>query len=98
MGHTISLKKRSTRVLGSPLADFAQWRLLVDCGGRTCPRERAYDVIQLARNYPGQTVAQAIRRMRCAACGCSPATVQLRPGPAMPTGTPGIALLGRGSM
>jgi hypothetical protein len=98
MGHTLSLKKRSATLLRSPLADFTDWRLMVDCGGRECARERAYDVAQLVRTDPGQTVSEAVRRMRCTGCGCSPATVQLRPGPGIPKGTQGIALIGPGSV
>jgi hypothetical protein len=98
MGHTISLKKRSAMLLRTPLADFVDWRLIVDCGGRECARERAYDAAQLVQSYPGQTVSEAIRRMRCTGCGCSPVAVQLRPGPSMPKGTPGIALIGPGSV
>jgi hypothetical protein len=78
MGYTISHRKRTWRILASPLSHFAGWRLVIDCAGRRCPRGRAYDVSQLVEVYHGLTVSGAIRRTRCSQCGCSPSAAAMK--------------------
>lgn len=98
MDHNVSVRKRTSIVMRSPLADFRGWRLAVECGGRTCPPQRAYDVTQLAAAYPVCTVGDAIRRMRCHGCSGSPVSAVLEPAPGKPGRTPGIALADPGSV
>ena len=73
----------------SPMADFAPWTVVLNCGGAQCARDRVYEVGGLSRLYPGRTVVGSIHRTRSSSCGCAPVIVRLRPGP-MPTG-PGTA-------
>ncbi len=80
MGHNISKRKRHSSVMSSPLADFAGWRLEIECGGERCPTGRAYPVKDMASFWPGLTVSQTIMRMRCELCGQKPpAEVRLAP-------------------
>jgi hypothetical protein len=82
----------------SPLADFHGWNLEVDCGGPQCARGRTYDVDGLAVIYPGRTVAAAIHRMRCSACGRAPVIVRLIPrGEVKQRRNGAICLVGLGS-
>ncbi len=69
MAHNISDRKRRDQTLGSPLAGWAGWRLVVDCGGASCARGRAYEVAQLAGFYPRATVAACASRLKCSVCG-----------------------------
>lgn len=98
MGHNVSTRKRTSMTMRLPLADFRGWRLAVECGGRTCQPQRAYDVTQLAAAYPACSVGDAIRRMRCQGCSGSPVSAVLEPGPGMPSRNPRIALVGPGSV
>ncbi len=98
MGHNISISKRASAALRLPLDDFRGWRLAVECGSAGCAIERAYDVAQLVRIYPGNTVFQAIQRMKCNGCGGPAREARLKPGPTMRKGTPEIPLKGSGSV
>ncbi len=82
-----------------PFADFAGWRLAVDCEKPACARGRTYDVRQGAQMYRGLTVADVLRRLRCNTCGGAPASVQLRPGPDMRhTRAADVPLIGPGTV
>jgi hypothetical protein len=74
----MSARRRTSRIMASPLCNFVGWRLVIDCAGSRCPRGRAYDVSQLAELYRGVTVSAALRRMRCSQCRCSPAAAAVK--------------------
>ncbi len=97
MGHNVSTRKRTSQIMSAPLADWAGWRLEVDCGGQGCPRGRKYDIRQLSGMYRGLSVSDALRRMRCSQCGYNASTAVMRPGPEIRVRHEGIALIGPGS-
>lgn len=98
VAHNISNRKRSSAVRNSPLDDFQNWLMAVDCRNPQCRRERAYDVAAMARVYPGLTVGQAISRMRCSGCGLPPSTVCVRTKEGLGNRPVEIALVGRDSV
>ena len=63
-------------VLGSDVADFATWQLVVTCRGCCTCRTRVSDcgrcpasTLPVSRLPPGITFATVVRRLRCARCG-----------------------------
>lgn len=78
MGHNVSDRKRHDRILGSPLAGWTGWRLMVDCGSASCARGRTYSIEALAGFYPGATVAACCARLKCSLCGGGAALLELR--------------------
>ena len=75
----MSASKRAAEARRTPLADFAGWKHTIDCGTPACARDRAYDVRGFAGTYPGCTVGDFLRRLRCGVCGKVPIAVSLRP-------------------
>lgn len=71
-------------MLASPAADFADWRLAMDCGQPACGGERAYAVSAMVALHGHQhTVGALLLRLRCRVCGQPPKTVFIETGPAL---------------
>ncbi len=79
MGHTVSASRRASNAMRTRVADLAGWHLAVDCGTSQCARGRVYDLRALERAHPGLLLGEAVRRMRCQACGRWPASAALVP-------------------
>ena len=76
MSANTSQRQLQNIVLGSDVADFATWRLVVTCRGCCACRTRVSDcgrcpasAVPVSRLPPGITFATVVRRMRCARCG-----------------------------
>ena len=72
MGHNVSRRQQRDRLLASPLAQWHPAQLMLDCGHPLCARGRRYLVRDLSGVYPGLSVGDALRRMRCATCKRTP--------------------------
>jgi hypothetical protein len=71
-------------VLSQTLRELAGFLLAVDCGQPGCPRDRAYDLSNLAGFYGcSMTVGEVIRRLRCRECGGRADKVTLKSNPAL---------------
>ena len=72
--------------LSSPAAEFASFRLVIDCGASACDGERIYPVANLLRtDGQQQTLARLVGRLRCQVCGRPPVMVVLETGPEVAT-------------
>jgi hypothetical protein len=97
MGHTVSARRQHQRLLASPVAEWRDWQLAIDCGTPTCTRGRRYLMADLARFWPEETIAGLLRRMACQVCGGSVKEARLiRQRPMRPREPEVIPLRGRG--
>lgn len=76
MSANTSQRQVQNIVLGSDVADFAAWQLVVTCRGCCTCRTRVSDcgrcpasTVPVSRLSPGITLATVVRRLRCARCG-----------------------------
>ena len=76
MSANTSQRKLQTIVLGSDVAGYATWRMIVTCRGccacRTCVsacRGCPASAVPVSRLPPGITFATVLHRLRCARCG-----------------------------
>ena len=77
MAHNRSPSKLRSDVLAGPLEVYRNWLLEVECAGTACPIGRVHRIEGLARHYPGATIGDVLRRLRCVTCGCGPAVAVL---------------------
>lgn len=83
MAANTSARKLQLEALSAQAADYGHCFLTVDCGAEPCERGRTYPVNGLAGVYPGLTLGEILRRMRCHACGGALVSARLqtaRPG------------------
>ncbi len=78
MGHNVSNGKRLTAVMGSHLADFAGWTLVIRCP--RCRETTELRVQDLLVAHGARQVSEVVMRLRCSRprCGFRPDQVALR--------------------
>ena len=77
MGANQSDRQKRTAILRMTLGELAGFCLTLDCRTPGCKGERTYAVADIAGMYGHElTMADALRRMRCA-CGSPPAAAWL---------------------
>jgi hypothetical protein len=69
MGANISPTKFRSLVLATPLRDYTNCTLLVDCFGLNCARGRLVAISTLPSVDGEATIGQALRKLKCSACG-----------------------------
>lgn len=70
MSANTSHRRARHAILRSPASDYAAWELLISCG----PCDRPHVAMRVSTLGPG-TVADGLRRLRCAGCGGRPSAV-----------------------
>jgi hypothetical protein len=95
MAANISARKLQLEALGAPAATYAHCFLTVECAGPECERGRTFPMEGFAGVFPGLTVGEILKRMRCQSCGGPLVSARLLTGLPGRKGSRWVELIGR---
>jgi hypothetical protein len=95
MAANISARKLQLEALGAPAASYAHCFISVECAGQDCQKGRTFPVEGFAGVFPGLTLGEILKRMRCQTCGGPLVSARLLTGPPGRKGSRWVELIGQ---